>query len=593
VGLVTNRRDGCLKTAATINPTAGSGDSDEGFTKIYDSWADGWAGTNAHSALLKDRVAPVGPDRGFPLFDDTASTLLAPLPLALSQARDLTTPDGGDVPATGFGGRALGVAATEGADGRIFTRVLVTNDAGVPLPGAVVTIVDDLNNVLDVVVSDVAGRVTLRTEPGDYYLQAAAGHYQPIARAISVVAPQDVEVELALGAVVTTELLDESGEPMPYEMAALYQDGEVIDAVLTDEQGRAVFVTPGGNYSVRFFDPEGNRLPDTEFQVTPVIGNPDAGDITFRLGTPPPPTITSEAPPATATVGQAYSFQVTTTGAPTLSVVGPLPPGLALSSSGVLSGTPTAAGVYEFRIRATNAGGEVDSPSYVITVSSPPGSNDGPPPTITSAAPPGSGTVGTPYAFQVMGTGQPSYSVQGSLPPGLSLSTAGLLSGTPSTAGTFAFKVRAANKAGYVDSPTYMISVTAAAQPLPSNEFTVPGKGKANIAKGWMTLSVKLPGAGKLALARVGKSPVRSVTVRATGPGVAKILLKPTRAGLRKLRANLKASGTVGKLKVSVALTYTPTGGTARTKRGTYTLRLKQSGVSRQQAEYHRIPTIH
>jgi hypothetical protein len=54
-------------------------------------------------------------------------------------------------------------------------------------------------------------------------------------------------------------------------------------------------------------------------------------------------------PPAAATVGAAYSHTFTATGWPTPTfslMAGSLPPGLALSGDGLLSGTPTAAGEY-------------------------------------------------------------------------------------------------------------------------------------------------------------------------------------------------------------------------------------------------------
>jgi hypothetical protein len=62
---------------------------------------------------------------------------------------------------------------------------------------------------------------------------------------------------------------------------------------------------------------------------------------------------------------------------------------------------------------------------------------------ITTASVP-SGTVGQPYSVQLQGKGVGTWSVlTGTLPPGLQLSTSGLLSGTPSKAVTFSFTVEA------------------------------------------------------------------------------------------------------------------------------------------------------
>jgi hypothetical protein len=82
-------------------------------------------------------------------------------------------------------------------------------------------------------------------------------------------------------------------------------------------------------------------------------------------------------------------------------------------------------------------------PSSILTV------NYGNPPAITNGPPPG-GTAGTPYSFSYAATGDPTitFSDTGALPTGLTLSNAGVLSGTPSTPGTFTGTVRAVNTYG-------------------------------------------------------------------------------------------------------------------------------------------------
>ena len=78
-----------------------------------------------------------------------------------------------------------------------------------------------------------------------------------------------------------------------------------------------------------------------------------------------------------------------------------------------------------------------------------PGGGTVQPPTITSPTS-ASGAVNSAFSYQITATQSPtSYSVVGSLPPGLSLNTAsGLISGTPTTAGTYNVTVRATNSAG-------------------------------------------------------------------------------------------------------------------------------------------------
>jgi len=77
-----------------------------------------------------------------------------------------------------------------------------------------------------------------------------------------------------------------------------------------------------------------------------------------------------------------------------------------------------------------------------------------PPISITSPSILPTGTIGQSYSYQLQTSGgQPpiAYTItSGSLPPGLSLGLTGLISGTPTTAGTFSFTVRATDscKAG-------------------------------------------------------------------------------------------------------------------------------------------------
>lgn len=82
-------------------------------------------------------------------------------------------------------------------------------------------------------------------------------------------------------------------------------------------------------------------------------------DVVAAPDQPDPPTITGDAP--TGEVAEAYSFAYTVGGGEAPLVVrlwsGALPPGLSLSSAGVLSGTPTTAGTYSWTVRVTGQNG--------------------------------------------------------------------------------------------------------------------------------------------------------------------------------------------------------------------------------------------
>ena len=90
-------------------------------------------------------------------------------------------------------------------------------------------------------------------------------------------------------------------------------------------------------------------------------------------------------------------------------------------------------------------------------------------PTITTESLPG-GTVGEPYTETILAaTGDASitWSVSnGSLPAGLSLSEDGKITGTPTTAGTSTFTVKAENNAGS-DSEKYTINIAAKSDTTP------------------------------------------------------------------------------------------------------------------------------
>ncbi len=113
----------------------------------------------------------------------------------------------------------------------------------------------------------------------------------------------------------------------------------------------------------------------------------------------------------------------------------------------------------------------------------------------------------------------------------------------------------------------------------PSNQFSVP-KTAISSKAGSATLSVKLPGKGKLELlgnAKSGKKTIKvgRVVLTATKSGTFKLTLKPSKAAKDLLKKK-------GSLKVTLKLTYTPTGGTAKSSTRTVTLKLakpkKKSG---------------
>jgi uncharacterized repeat protein (TIGR01451 family) len=145
-----------------------------------------------------------------------------------------------------------------------------------------------------------------------------------------------------------------------------------------------------------------------------------------------------------------YVFSVT---------AGLLPPGLSLSSGGVLSGTPTSDGNFSFTVRAIDAVECSRTRNYTLTIASEAecGTITVTPSSLPNAA------LDAPYSATIHGSGGTApftFTVlSGALPPGLTLSSGGLLSGPPTTSGTYSFRIRARDSRGCLGSRTYTMTV--------------------------------------------------------------------------------------------------------------------------------------
>jgi hypothetical protein len=138
---------------------------------------------------------------------------------------------------------------------------------------------------------------------------------------------------------------------------------------------------------------------------------------------------------------------------------GALPAGLALAANGAITGTPTAPGLANFVVRAT--AGTFATKAFSITIA--PASSS--PLAITTTSLP-NGRVGAPYTANVLATGgRPPYTwrvATGQLPAGLSLSTAGVISGTPTRLESFdrSFEVRVTDQANRSVTRRFQILVS-------------------------------------------------------------------------------------------------------------------------------------
>ncbi|MEB2233544.1 putative Ig domain-containing protein [Xanthomonas campestris pv. campestris] len=180
-----------------------------------------------------------------------------------------------------------------------------------------------------------------------------------------------------------------------------------------------------------------------------------------------------------ATAGSAYSQNLSASGgtAPYSFAVtaGALPAGLTLSAAGVLSGTPTATGSFNFTATATDSGGSPTSGNraYTLTVA-------GATVTLPAASLP-AGTAGQAYsgALNPATGGIPPYTyavTAGALPAGITLNgSSGALTGTPGSVGSFAFSVTATDStSGTPSQGTRGYTLNIAAPPIVVAPSTLP-----------------------------------------------------------------------------------------------------------------------
>ena len=166
---------------------------------------------------------------------------------------------------------------------------------------------------------------------------------------------------------------------------------------------------------------------------------------------------------ADGVVNTSYSQTLAATGGTspyTWAKVGTWPTWLDLdASTGKLSGTPTTPGTSTFTVRVTDSANPAATAtkSFTLTVSDL---------AIDTAATLPAAAVSVPYTETLLASGGTSPYTwalsSGTLPAPLTLSAAGVLSGTPTAAGTFTFSIKATDSASPAASVTKSFSLTVA-----------------------------------------------------------------------------------------------------------------------------------
>jgi hypothetical protein len=265
--------------------------------------------------------------------------------------------------------------------------------------------------------------------------------------------------------------------------------------------------------------------------------------INVNGGTPPKPKLTVTTPSLPdANVNQPYTAPALQAAGDTVNswsiASGALPTGLTLAANGVISGTPTQSGTFNFAVQA-NGNGASDTRGLSIFVLAPLELQS-----LAGAKPPTTGwsaktTVNATLTTGVKAIGGRApytFSSTGALPPGILLNaTTGAVTGAATSAGTFASTITVTDATGAKVSVPWSFSI------LPLLDFA---KGKTLPAgKVARRYSAKLPVTGKDAktaqFAISGKIPpgleLDETTGRLTGT-----LLKP---GTYRLRVYAFSNG--------------------------------------------------
>jgi hypothetical protein len=136
---------------------------------------------------------------------------------------------------------------------------------------------------------------------------------------------------------------------------------------------------------------------------------------------------------------------------------GALPAGFTISN-GVIAGTPTTAGVSTFSVNVYDSNLHYASQTFTLTIASAP---------VAVAMPEilPQGATGAAYSETMAASGGvPPYAwsiASGALPPGLALSRAGVIAGTPTAGGTYIFAAQVQDNTYLTASQPFSLTVTA------------------------------------------------------------------------------------------------------------------------------------
>jgi len=286
--------------------------------------------------------------------------------------------------------------------------------------------------------------------------------------------------------------------------------------------------------------------------------------ITITTTVPPAPIVTSGS--VIGTVGVSFSYTIAATNSPTGYSSTSLPAGLSLNSSGIISGIPSTTGTFTITDTAKNAGG-LGTGTLTITI------NPAKPVVATAST---TGTVGVSFSYTISATNNPTSYGSTTLPAGLSLNTAtGVISGTPTTAGTFTITDTAKNISGSgtgtltitinpakpvvtsailtgTVSVPFSYTIVATNNPTSYSSTTLPAGLSLNTTTG--AISGTPTTAGTFTVTDTAKN------ISGSGTGTLTITINPALPGIPVITSSLAVVGTIGTaFSYNITATNTPT----------------------------------
>ena len=251
----------------------------------------------------------------------------------------------------------------------------------------------------------------------------------------------------------------------------------IAAAVAHDSDGKGVSwtVSGGGTLSATTGSPVTYTAPTSGAKITATVTATSVADpkksASLTITISPPPSISGQTL-AGGILGVAYNQTISETGGAgglnfTL-ISGALPAGLSLTSStGAITGTPTATGTSSFTVKVTDS-----STGLAGTIGAGPQSSTSPTLTITvnqapafTSASSTAFTVGAAGTFTVTATGVPTPSLAeaGTLPTGVTFvdngNGTGTLSGTAGTTGTYPITFTANNGVGTAATQNFTLTI--------------------------------------------------------------------------------------------------------------------------------------